>query len=195
MDYNNPNDYWLNHQPMNHEDVDSEAALKSGCFVATFYVAVIAIILLAMALFGSCTTTKYVPVIETHENHHWHTDSVKQKDSIIRETQTTIMQLDSAGMAKYGIQLKAAERAWLVQTSELERQIQELARMVQSRDTVRDSIPVPYPVEKIKEVEKQLTWWQQKRMLLGDCFLLCLLLFAFFKWGIPFIKKLILHNI
>ena len=189
MDYNNPNDYWLNHQSMNHEDVDPEAALKSGCFVATFYVAVIAIILLAMALFGSCTTTKYVPVIETHENHHWHTDSVKEKDSVIHEKTTTIMQLDSAGMAKYGIQLKAAERAWLVQTSELERQIQELARMVQDRDTVRDSIPVPYPVEKNKEVPAELTWWQQTRMHLGGIFLWGALIIALFKWGIPLIMR------
>jgi hypothetical protein len=65
------------------------------------------------------------------------------------------MQLDSAEMAKYGIQLKNAERAWLVKSWELERQIEALQRLTAERDTVHDSIPVPYPVE------KRLTKWQQ----------------------------------
>lgn len=188
-DYNN--DYYLQQQ-MNHDDVDPDQALKSGCFVSVFYLCAIIVAFLLCALFGSCTTTKYVPVIETHENHHWHTDSVKEKDSVIHETTTTIMQLDSAAMAKYGIQLKSAERAWLVQTSELERRIQELARMVQDRDTVRDSIPVPYPVTEY--VEKELTWWQQLRIHLGGILIFLTVILAFIKWGIPLIKKTILHK-
>lgn len=39
------------------------------------------------------------------------------------------------------------------------------------RDTVyrskTDSVPIPYPVEVIKEVEKPLSWWQKFRMTLG----------------------------
>jgi hypothetical protein len=68
------------------------------------------------------------------------------------------MQLDSAEMAKYGIQLKNAERAWLVKSWELERQIEALQRLTAERDTVHDSIPVPYPVE------KRLTKWQQAKV-------------------------------
>ena len=68
------------------------------------------------------------------------------------------MQLDSAAMARYGIQLKSAERAWLVKSKELERQIQQLMQLSQTKDTVRDSIP--YPVEVIKEVPAKLSWWQ-----------------------------------
>ena len=30
-----------------------------------------------------------------------------------------------------------------------------------------DSVPQPYPVEVIKEVEKPLSWWQKFRMTLG----------------------------
>jgi hypothetical protein len=30
-----------------------------------------------------------------------------------------------------------------------------------------DTIPEPYPVEVVKEVEKDLSWWQQTRMHIG----------------------------
>lgn len=105
-----------------------------------------------------CKSVEYVPVETNHTEHHWHTDSVKQVDSIYHEKETTIMQLDSAAMAKYGIQLQSAERAWLVKSWELERQIEALQRLTAERDTVRDSIPVPVPVE------KQLTKWQQMKV-------------------------------
>lgn len=42
-------------------------------------------------------------------------------------------------------------------------------------DTVRvshtDSVPVPYPVEVIKEVERPLTWWQKTRLWLANIML------------------------
>lgn len=182
-DYNN--DYYLQQQ-MNHDDVDPDQALKSGCFVSVFYLCAIIVAFLLCALFGSCK--EYVPIIEKHESHHWHTDSVIQKDSVYHEKNTTIMQLDSEAMVKYGIQLKAAERAWLVQTSEMERRLNELTRMVQDKDTVRDTIPAPYPV--IKEVPTDLTWWQQLRMHLGGIVLFLALIFVVAKWGVPLIKKL-----
>jgi hypothetical protein len=106
-------------------------------------------------LFVGCKNVEYVPVESSHTEHHWHTDSVIQRDSVVKESMTTVMQLDSAEMAKYGIQLKNAERAWLVKSWELERQIEALQRLTAERDTVHDSIPVPYPVE------KRLTKWQQ----------------------------------
>lgn len=119
----------------------------------------------ACFLLPSCTTTKYVPVVEKHDDHHWHTDSVIQKDSTYHEKETTIMQLDSAEMARYGIRLKQAERAWLVRTNELQRQIERLEAMSATRDTVRDSIP--YPVEVPVEVAKPLPWWKQAFLTLG----------------------------
>ena len=119
----------------------------------------------------ACTTTKYVTVPEIHEVHHHHTDSIHQTDSVTVEKETVIMQLDSDAMAKYGIQLKAAERAWLVRTSELERRLQQLAET--HTDTVHERDSVPYPVEAIKEVEveKDLHWWQKALMFLGGAFI------------------------
>lgn len=121
------------------------------------------------SLFVGCKNVEYVPVESSHTEHHWHTDSVIQRDSVVKESMTTVMQLDSAEMAKYGIQLKNAERAWLVKSWELERQIEALQRLTAERDTVHDSIPVPYPVE------KRLTKWQQAKVDWGGWALLILI--------------------
>ena len=120
--------------------------------------------ILAAGLAG-CKETEYVPVVETHDVHHWHTDSVKQTDSVYHEKTTTIMQLDSAAMATYGIQLKSAERAWLVKTAELERQIERLMAMSATKDSVHDSIP--YPVEVIKEIPRDPSGIERGLMMVG----------------------------
>ena len=150
-----------------------EKAYK-GCFWS-MVLALATFLIVSVILLTSCTTTEYVPVVQTNTEHHWHTDSVKEKDSTYHEKTTTIMQLDSAAMAKYGIQLQKAERAWLVKTEELQRQIERLEAMSQSKDSVHDSIPVPYPVETIKEVPAELSWWQRVRLWLGNMVLMALL--------------------
>ena len=112
-----------------------------------------------------CKQVEYVPVVQTNTEHHWHTDSVIHQDSVVKESLITVMQLDSAAMAKYGIQLKQAERAWMVKTTELERQIERMMQLSASRDTVRDSVPVPYPVKEY--VQKPLAWHQKTLMTIG----------------------------
>ena len=124
-------------------------------------------LLCAHVLIG-CTTTKYVTVPEVYTEHHWHTDSVREVDSVQTERETIVRELDSAAMAQYGIRLQQAERAWLVQTREMEKRLREMERQIATRDTIHDSIPRPYPVEVVKEVPAQLTWWQQTRMKLGE---------------------------
>ena len=127
--------------------------------------------LMAILLIGilcSCSSKeRVVAVPEIHDHWHYHTDSVHHIDSIIHEKETTIMQLDSAAMAKYGITLQKAERAWLVKTAELQRQIERLEAMSIQKDSVKDSIP--YPVEVIKEVPAELSWWQGLLVRLGYC--------------------------
>lgn len=159
---------------MNRNEQDFERALKK----VIKYLVVWTLILIELALLMSCSTTEYVPVVQTNTEHHWHTDSVKEHDSTYHEKQTTIMQLDSAAMAKYGIQLKAAERAWLVKTEELERQIQRLQEMSATRDSIHDSIPVPVPVTVIKTVPADLTLWQEFRLHLANILLYTLLIAA-----------------
>ena len=141
------------------------------------------VILFVLALLASCKSVEYVPVVQTNTEHHWHTDSIHEKDSTYHEKTTTIMQLDSAAMAKYGIQLQKAERAWLVKTEELQRQIERLEAMSQSKDSVHDSIPVPYPVEVIREVPAELSWWQRLRLWIGNIGLMAILGFVGY-WGV-----------
>ena len=108
-----------------------------------------------IGLFIGCKSVEYVAVPQQHAEHQWHTDSVHTTDSVIHEREITIMQLDSVQMARYGIQLQKAERAWLVKTAELERQIERLMSHKSDTLIVRDSIRVPVPIE------KKLTKWQQ----------------------------------
>lgn len=53
-----------------------------------------------------------------------------------------------------------------------------------TRDTIyiatHDTIPHPYPVEVIKEVERDLSWWQKTKMWVGG--IAMLLLLAWFVW-------------
>ena len=53
-----------------------------------------------------------------------------------------------------------------------------------TRDTIyiatHDTIPQPYPVEVIKEVERDLSWWQKTKMGVGG--IAMLLLLAWFVW-------------
>ena len=134
---------------------------------------VMALVAIGLIVCG-CKSVEYVPLPEVHEVHHHHLDSVIQKDSVIKESLTTVMQLDSAEMAKYGIQLKAAERAWLVRTKELEREIERIMAMRTDSTAKRDSIP--YPVEVKVEVPADLTWWQRTRIYMGDALLFIILL-------------------
>jgi hypothetical protein len=131
---------------------------EEKAYRGSFWSFMMFILTMCVALFMLSCKTEYIPVETSHTEHHWHTDSIKEVDSVIHERHTTIMQLDSVAMAQYGIKLKNAERAWLVKSWELERQIEQLQKMSAFRDTVRDTIQVPYPVE------KKLSKWQQAKV-------------------------------
>lgn len=128
--------------------------------------------IVVVVLICSCTTTKYVEVPVVHEIHHHHTDSIHKTDSVTKEKETVIMQLDSAAMAQYGIQLNNAERAWLVRTAELEKKLSELSEI--HTDTVYQCDSIPYPVEVTKEIPAELTWWQKTRIHAGEVLLVLL---------------------
>lgn len=121
------------------------------------------VILIAWCFIG-CKTKEYVPVVETHTEHHWHTDSVHQTDSVISHETTLIKEVDSATMAKYGIQLKNMERAWLIQNDKLQREISRLESM--KADTVHKVDSIPKIV--IKEVEKKQSIMQRISTFFAD---------------------------
>lgn len=146
----------------NAETIDITRQAPRMSTMKTAIILAIIITCVLMAILSSCTTTKYVPVTETRTEHHWHTDTVRQRDSTHTERETIIRELDSAAMVKYGIQMERNQRAWLVLQREMENRLLELEHMTAQRDTVRDSIPVPYPV--VKMVEKPLSWWERLRL-------------------------------
>lgn len=115
---------------------------------------------------GSCTTTRYVTVPEVHEHWHHTTDTIHKTDSIIDHQTTTIREVDSATMARYGIQMKGMQRAWLIETNRLQRELSELRQS--HTDTIHERDSIPYPVEVEKEVPAQLSWWQQTRLHLAN---------------------------
>ena len=168
MYFSNPNDYWRRQDDLYRGMSDNER-LQAGCLHSLLYLVAVGIAFAVCALFGSCTTTKYVPVQQQHTEHHWHTDSVKERDSVHTENTTIVRELDSAAMARYGIQMQANQRAWLVLQREMEQRLRELEHMTATHDTIHDSIPKPYPV--IQEVQAQLTWWQQTRLHLANILL------------------------
>ena len=139
------------------------------------------IAMIVMMYLCSCTTTRVVTVPEIHERHHWHTDSVKQTDTIINNQTTVIREVDSATMAQYGIRLDKAQRAWLIQNDRLQREIERLQAISTDRDTVRDSIPVPVPVEVVKEVPRQKSWFERTMFSVGIIALMALALFLAMK--------------
>lgn len=125
--------------------------------------------LLLLTAMGSCTTTKYVTVPEVHEHWHHSTDTIHKTDSIIDRQTTTIREVDSATLAKYGIQMEDMQRAWLIETNRLQRELSELRQS--HTDTIHERDSIPYPVEVKKEVPAQLSWWQQTRLHLANIML------------------------
>lgn len=174
IDYHNPNDNWMQTGYDPFKGMTDEERMTAGCLQGVTYIVAVIVALIVCAMLGSCTTTKYVPVTETRTEHHWHTDSVRERDSTHTERETIIREVDSAAMARYGIQMESNQRAWLVLQREMENRLRELEHMTAQRDTVHDSIPVPYPVE--KQVPTPLSWWQLARIYLGDAVLVAVVL-------------------
>jgi hypothetical protein len=139
---------------------------NSGCSLPTVGLVILLLILLMLS---GCRSIKYVPVVEHHTETITEHDSIIQHDSIIDIQQTIIREVDSTTMAQYGIELKNMEKAWLIQTDRLQKQVNELLQSKIDSVVIHDSIPTPYPV--IQEVSKPLSWWQRTRMTLGEVFM------------------------
>ena len=132
-----------------------------------WYLLAIAVAALLGCLLMGCTTTEYVTVPEVHEHWHHSTDTIRKTDSIIDRQTTIIREVDSATMAQYGIQMKDMQRAWIIETNRLQRELSELRQ--NHTDTIHERDSIPYPVVKI--VEKELGMWQKIRMHAGEAVL------------------------
>ena len=148
MDYNNPNDFWNPGDPDMYKDLtDEERIATTICHIAGMVICFV-IMLGLCAMCSSCTTTQYIPVIEQH------TDTVIQTkvlhDSIYINDSTVIIEKGDT---------VTVER-W--HTKYVLRELHDTTYISKT-----DTIPAPYPVETIKEVEKPLAWWQKTLMWMG----------------------------
>ena len=121
---------------------------RNGCVGVLLWMLIILLAGFVLIGLGACKSVKYVPVVEKHTEYVSHTDSIIQKDTLEIREQTIIREVDSATMAQYGIELKNMQRAWLIQTSRLQKQISDLQSA--KRDTFyrEDTIRIPVPVER-----------------------------------------------
>lgn len=122
------------------------------------YLLVMVLTLLSLA---GCKTVKFVPVPEYHTLYKIRVDTVQRWDSVRDVQWMTVREVDSAQMAALGIQIKGLKNALLIERNKLLQQISN--EKTHKIDTVmqRDSVRVPYPVE------KPLTKWQRWKMDMG----------------------------
>ena len=106
--------------------------------------------LLLAACFSSCTTTKIIEVqTVTHDTTYI---NKIQKDSVWLHDSIHVKEKgDSVIIEKWHTQWRDRLLIDTVYQSKV------------------DSIPVPYPVERL--IEKQLSWWQKTQMIAGDVLL------------------------
>jgi len=167
MEYNNPNQPWLPPDYDPYKDMSDKERMAVGCVGVFGIIAGVVAALLLCALFASCTTTKYVPVVE-------HRTDTLMKYSIQRDS---IYLHDSIRVSEKGDTIRIEK--W--HTRYIECTAHDT--IYQSRT---DSIVAPYPVE--VPVEKPLTWWQQARLHLANIVLI-LLAVACAAWAVRLYLK------
>lgn len=157
MEYNNPNQPWFPPGYDPYKGLNDAERMAVGCFSVFSVIAGAIVALLLCALFASCTTTKYVPVVEHRTDTLRLTQTVR--DSIYLSDSIYI-----SDFVRDDTIYKTIDR-WHTRYVERTR----TDTIYQSRT---DSIPAPYPVE--VPVEKPLTWWQQARLVLANIVLILL---------------------
>lgn len=126
------------------DDFMEEREMIENCYKRCFWTAATMIVIMAICcMLAGCTTTKYVPVVEHHTEYITKTDTFIQKDSIFCHDSTYIHDKgDTVLIEKWHTKY-----------------IDKWHETVRTDSFIkRDSIPVPYPVE------KKLTKWQQTKL-------------------------------
>ena len=136
---------YLDKLPPDYQEAFRRSFIRSIAILITVLIG-----LVICALFSSCTTTEYVPVIEHKTDTLIQTNL--QRDSIyVHDSITVSQQGDTVRIEKW-------------HTKYVEREVHDTLYQA-----VHDSIPQPYPV--IKEVPAELTWWQHFRISLANILL------------------------
>ena len=120
---------------------------------ASPWLVLVGLVLFTIAIFcGGCSRKVYVPMERTEVRTDTLWKTLERVDTVIdRDTVQTYMRGDSVIVERVRWRVRVRERhdtVYRVRT-----------------DSV--SVPVPYPVETVKEVEKPLSWWRKTLQFLG----------------------------
>ena len=137
MNYNNPNDNWR-YDP--YKGMTDNERMRIGCAQGLGTIVGVIIAMALCALLGSCTTTKYVPVIEHR------TDTVR----ITQQQRDSIYLHDSIRVSEKGDTIRIDR--W--HTKYIERTTHDT--IYQSR---HDTIPQPYKVTEYVERKRSTMEW------------------------------------
>jgi hypothetical protein len=121
---------------------------------------VVVIMIVVTCLVGGCTTTKYVEVEKVR------TDTLV----LTAHERDSIWLHDSVYVSE-----KQKGDTLILETIKWHTKIRELVTHDTIYRATHDTIPKPYPFEKVVKVEKQLSWWQKVRQLVGD---LCIIVLS-----------------
>lgn len=159
---------------------DKDLFIEWGKAFASALVAFL-MLLIACGLFG-CKSQKE-PMIERHYTTTMQTDSLTrllsrlvsqqtnmQERFVVMDRERIVYTVNENGDTVGTDRDHEVDRSYTLEKENRELRIENdsLRSVVERKDTVyRD---VPYPVEKIKEVEKQLAWWQTALMWMGGAF-------------------------
>ena len=142
--------YWENYEWM-HEGDSGDEAVKNGCIGSIVYIVLFWLMLFLLCVMTSCTTTRYVPVIEHR------TDTLiitkQQRDSIWLHDSIHVLEWSKGDTV-------------FVEVAKLKTKYVESIKHDTIYQSRVDSIPQPYPVPEY--IEKQLSWWQKTRLRMGE---------------------------
>jgi hypothetical protein len=170
IDYNDTNEFWTEEERDFYKGLSDEERIAAAILRIVYTCLTLLVAVLLCALFSGCTTTKYVTVPE------YHTDTLRQ----VTVRHDSVMVHDS---------IHVSEKGDTVRIERWHTQYRDRWRTDTIYQSKRDSIP--YPVEVIKEVPAQLTWWQQTRLHLANIVLWLLVVLAVIYVGKKHLARLV----
>jgi hypothetical protein len=106
------------------------------------------VVVVVLAVMTGCKQVEYVAVPQQRTDTLWQSHSLR--DSIYVHDSTYVFERgDTVMVEKWHTKYKLKE-------------VHDTTYVA-----THDTIPMPYPVEVVKEVEKDMNWWQQTRMHIG----------------------------
>jgi hypothetical protein len=162
MDYHNSNDFWSGKDPL--KGLNEDERIVTGALQVAFFALCFVVGLLICALLGSCTTTRYVPVV-----HH-------KTDTLV---QTTVKR-DSIYLSD-SVYVNDFVRDDTVYRTTVRWRTKYIERT--SHDTVyqasHDTIPAPFPVTEY--VERPVSVFEWVLRIAGGWALLAVVAYVFFR--------------